>query len=124
MHGPALCDDIALVIIKSDVIEIGRILPVNQGVKNLLALVDRDILAKLESPLTHLVTNAIDHGIETPEARKTAKKAQKATIRIEAKHVSGMLYVSVADDGSGLNLDLIREKIVSKKLVSPKYLRS
>lgn len=86
-------------------------------------LVDRDILSKLESPLTHLVTNAIDHGIEHPERRKALKKPEKATLLLEAKHVSGMLYITVAEDGAGLDMDSIREKIVAKKLVSEKISR-
>lgn len=86
-------------------------------------LVDRDILAKLESPLTHLVTNALDHGIEAPEIRRTLKKKEQATLLIEAKHVAGMLYITVADDGAGLDIQSIREKIVAKKLVSEKISR-
>ncbi len=81
-------------------------------------LVDRDILEKIEAPLNHLLRNAIDHGLEMPEEREGLGKPQKAVIRLEARHSSGMLNIIVADDGHGVNLDLIRESVVEKGLVA------
>jgi two-component system sensor histidine kinase and response regulator WspE len=81
-------------------------------------LVDRDILEKIESPLNHIITNAIDHGVEPPEERQQRGKAARATIRIEAKHQSGKLYITISDDGRGIDFEKIREIIVEKKLVS------
>lgn len=81
-------------------------------------LVDRDILEKIESPLIHIVTNAIDHGIELPHERKKLGKDPQATIRIEAKHVSGLLHITISDDGRGINFEEIRKAIINKNLVS------
>jgi two-component system, chemotaxis family, sensor histidine kinase and response regulator WspE len=78
--------------------------------------VDRDILEKLESPLSHLVRNAVDHGIEPPEVRAAAGKPPAGTIRLEAGHRSGMLHVTVADDGSGVDLEKLRGKVIDRGL--------
>ncbi|HEB57056.1 MAG TPA: hybrid sensor histidine kinase/response regulator [Gammaproteobacteria bacterium] len=82
--------------------------------------VDRDILEKIEAPLNHLVRNAIDHGIEDPALRQQAGKPEQATLCLEARHSSGMLSISVKDDGRGIDLENLRRNIVSKKMVSEK----
>ena len=79
--------------------------------------VDRDLLENLEAPLTHLLRNAIDHGIEYPGERLTAGKPEVGTIRLIARHWAGMLYITVADDGKGIDLERLRDKIVNRKLV-------
>ena len=84
--------------------------------------VDRDILDKLEAPLNHLLRNALDHGVEMREERAATAKPREATIRIEAKHLAGMLAITVSDDGRGINLDVLREKIVAKKLANPEMI--
>jgi len=81
-------------------------------------LVDRDILKRLESPLTHILRNAIDHGVETPEARLAAGKPAEATLRIEALHRGGMLAIHVADDGRGVDLAAVRRKLVQRQLMA------
>ena len=80
--------------------------------------VDRDILEKLEAPLTHLLRNAIDHGIELPEVRRTAGKSVEGTIRLEAQHSAGNLLITVSDDGSGVDLADLRKAIVLKNLTT------
>jgi two-component system sensor histidine kinase and response regulator WspE len=80
--------------------------------------VDRDILEKLESPLTHLVRNAIDHGMESPEERIAAGKPEEGTITLEARHSSGMLMISIKDDGKGIDLDSLKKKIVENNFTS------
>lgn len=74
--------------------------------------VDKDILEKLESPLMHLIRNAIDHGLESPDEREKVGKPRKGKITLEARHSSGMLLVSVTDDGNGIDIEKIREKII------------
>jgi len=74
--------------------------------------IDRDILEKLESPLTHILRNAVDHGIETPRDRLAAGKKEEGTLVMEARHMYGMLNITVKDDGGGINTENIREKIV------------
>ena len=81
--------------------------------------VDRDILEKLEAPLTHLLRNAIDHGIEVPEVRRAAGKSSEGAIRLEAQHSGGNLLITVSDDGSGIDLAALRNAIVQKNLTTP-----
>lgn len=79
--------------------------------------VDRDILDKLEAPLSHLLRNAVDHGIESPEERERQGKPIEGTIRLEALHRAGMLAINISDDGGGLDIETIRKKVVEKNLV-------
>lgn len=81
--------------------------------------VDRDILERLEAPLSHVLRNAIDHGIEPPHERLAAGKPEEGTIRLEAGHRGGMLTITVSDDGKGVAFDALRQKIVSKRLTTP-----
>lgn len=80
--------------------------------------VDRDILEKLDAPLNHMIRNAIDHGIETPEERILKGKPAEGTITINASHQAGRLLIQVKDDGKGVNIEDLREKILSKNLVN------
>ena len=80
--------------------------------------VDRDILEKLDAPLTHLIRNALDHGIESPEERAAAGKPERATLYLEAAHRSGILMITVSDDGHGIDLDELRQKILEKGLTN------
>jgi two-component system sensor histidine kinase and response regulator WspE len=76
--------------------------------------VDRDILARLEAPLNHIIRNAVDHGIELPEVRRAAGKPEQARIVVEARHHAGQLQVRVVDDGCGIDPDAIRRKVVER----------
>jgi len=87
---------------------------VSLKIDGLMTQVDRDILEKLDAPITHLLTNAIAHGIELPEARRSAGKPAEGQVRIEAVHRSGMLVITVEDDGAGIDYARLREKIVQK----------
>ncbi|MFN6441423.1 MAG: response regulator [Nostoc sp. DedSLP01] len=80
--------------------------------------VDRDILTKLEAPLTHILRNAVDHGIELPEERIASGKSSEGTIRLEAFHRGGMLAITISDDGRGINREQLRQKIISKNLAT------
>jgi len=81
--------------------------------------VDRDILERLETPLAHLLRNAVDHGCEPREQRQRAGKPAEGTVRLEARHSAGMLLVTVADDGAGVALEAVRETLVKRKLATP-----
>ncbi|MBX3043308.1 MAG: hybrid sensor histidine kinase/response regulator [Ignavibacteriae bacterium] len=76
--------------------------------------VDRDILEKLEAPLNHLIRNAIDHGLESGDERIFAGKSETGKIILEARHSSGMLLISISDDGKGINVDNLRKSIVDR----------
>ncbi len=78
--------------------------------------VDRNILERLEAPLGHLLRNALDHGIESPEERLAAGKSAEAVVGIEARHSAGRLQVTVADDGRGIDLDRLRATVIERKL--------
>ncbi len=79
--------------------------------------VDREILEKLEAPLGHLIRNAVDHGIESPEKRIALGKPAEGTITLEAQHKAGMLAITISDDGEGIKLDSIRQKVLEMNLV-------
>ncbi|MEH1768167.1 MAG: hybrid sensor histidine kinase/response regulator [Nostoc sp.] len=82
-------------------------------------LVDRDILERLEAPLTHILRNAIDHGIELPQDRLAARKPEEGIIRIEVAHRAGMLFITVADDGRGIDIEFLRQVVINKQLTNP-----
>src|SRR5262249_57651027 len=80
--------------------------------------VDRDILEKLEAPLTHLLRNAVDHGLEPPAERAAAGKPAEGVVRVEARHRAGMLAITVADDGAGIDAEKVRRKVGERRQAS------
>ncbi|MBO0348522.1 hybrid sensor histidine kinase/response regulator [Phormidium pseudopriestleyi FRX01] len=83
--------------------------------------VDRDILEKLEAPLTQILRNAIAHGIESPSERIEKGKTPEGTVRIEAVHRGGMLLITISDDGRGINLAAVRQQVIANQLVNPEF---
>jgi two-component system sensor histidine kinase and response regulator WspE len=81
-------------------------------------LVDRDILAKIESPLNHMLRNAVDHGMDASIDRIAAGKPGAGTIVLEAKHRAGMLSIEISDDGKGVDLEKIRARVIERKMAS------
>ena len=80
--------------------------------------VDRDILDKLEAPLSHLVRNALDHGMELPDDRVREGKPAGGTITIDAGHRAGSLTISITDYGRGISLESLKTKIIERELVT------
>jgi two-component system sensor histidine kinase and response regulator WspE len=80
--------------------------------------VDRDILDKLEAPLSHLIRNALDHGLETPQDRESLGKPAMGTICLEARHRAGMLHITITDDGAGIDVERLRARAVGRGLVA------
>jgi len=80
--------------------------------------VDRDILDKLEAPLSHLIRNSLDHGIESPQEREAGGKPPVGTIRLEARHRAGMLHITLTDDGRGIDVEALRGRAVQRGLVA------
>ncbi|KQN49887.1 chemotaxis protein CheA [Pseudomonas sp. Leaf48] len=78
--------------------------------------VDRDVLEKLEAPLTHLLRNAVDHGIESPEQRLLAGKPAEGLIRLRVSHQAGLLVLELSDDGNGVDLEKVRRSIIERQL--------
>ncbi|MEU4421113.1 chemotaxis protein CheA [Actinoplanes sp. NPDC024001] len=83
---------------------------------------DRSLLEAVKDPLTHLVRNAVDHGIEDPERRIAAGKGPEGTLTLRAYHEGGHVAVEVADDGAGLNVERIAQKAVENGLLRPEQI--
>jgi len=79
---------------------------------------DRQVLERIKDPLTHMIRNSADHGLETRAERIAAGKPEKGTIRLSAYHQGGHIIISVADDGRGLDTGRIRAKALSSGLVT------
>jgi two-component system chemotaxis sensor kinase CheA len=80
--------------------------------------VDRSIIERLTDPLTHIIRNSVDHGIELPEVRVAAGKNEEGTIRLSAEHRGGRIVIEVSDDGGGINTEKVLQKAREKGLVS------
>jgi two-component system, chemotaxis family, sensor histidine kinase and response regulator WspE len=80
--------------------------------------VDREILERLKAPLDHLLRNAVDHGIEAPGDRKRLGKPECGTVQLQACHSAGMLLVTVADDGCGVDQEAVRRAAVRRNLTT------
>jgi chemotaxis family two-component system sensor histidine kinase/response regulator PixL len=85
-------------------------------------LVDKAVLEKLYDPLLHLIRNAFDHGIESPQVRRQQGKPEQGLIEIRAYHRGSQTIIEVRDDGQGLNLERIRQQAVELGLLSPDQL--
>ena len=79
---------------------------------------DRQVLDLIKDPLTHMVRNSADHGLETPEERRNAKKPEKGTIRLSAYHEGGHIIIEISDNGRGLNTERIKAKAIANGLAS------
>jgi two-component system chemotaxis sensor kinase CheA len=85
---------------------------------------DKTIIEGLHDPLTHLVRNAIDHGIETPQVRRRKGKAAAGTIILKAYHQAGQVNIEIKDDGQGLDPAKLAQAAVAKGLLTPEQNRS
>lgn len=79
---------------------------------------DRTIIESIRDPLTHIVRNSIDHGIESPEKRTAAGKAAQGHILMRAYHEGGQVNIEIIDDGAGINLTRVRQKAVERGLIT------
>ncbi|MBB3314973.1 two-component system chemotaxis sensor kinase CheA [Rhizobium sp. BK181] len=79
--------------------------------------VDKTVIDKLAEPLTHMIRNAVDHGIETPEKRAANGKNVEGTVRLTAKHRSGRILIELADDGAGINREKVKQKAIANELI-------
>jgi two-component system chemotaxis sensor kinase CheA len=78
---------------------------------------DKTMIEDLNDPLVHLVRNAVDHGVETPEERMAANKSPKAIVTLSASQVGDHIYIEISDDGKGMRPDVIRRKAVEKGVI-------
>ncbi|MBN1379560.1 MAG: chemotaxis protein CheA [Gammaproteobacteria bacterium] len=79
---------------------------------------DKTVLECINNPLLHLVRNALDHGLETPEQRRRANKPETGTLELKAYHESGSILIEVIDDGNGLNTDKIRKRALERGIIA------
>ena len=79
---------------------------------------DRQVLEMIKDPLTHMVRNSADHGLEMPADRVAAGKPEKGTIELRAFHEGGRIIIEIDDDGRGLNMDRIRQKALDNALAT------
>jgi two-component system chemotaxis sensor kinase CheA len=80
--------------------------------------VDKTVVERLAEPITHMLRNAIDHGLETPEERVAAGKAAEGTVRLAALHRSGRIVIEISDDGRGINRERVKKIAVDKGLIA------
>ncbi len=81
-------------------------------------LIDKMILEHLSDPMTHLINNALTHGIEVPEVRRAAGKSATGRITLRAFHQGNQTVISVSDDGAGINPEQVRAKAIERKLIT------
>ena len=79
---------------------------------------DRQVLELIKDPLTHMVRNSADHGLETPAERSAVGKPEKGTITLNAFHEGGHIIIDISDDGKGLNMDRIKNKCIENGLLT------
>lgn len=81
--------------------------------------VDKTVIERLAEPITHMLRNAIDHGLESPDERKAAGKNPEGMVRLAALHRSGRIVIEVSDDGKGINRERVFGIAVKKGLIAP-----
>ena len=79
--------------------------------------VDKTVIERLADPLTHMIRNAIDHGLEKPEERVKAGKPEQGVVRMSAAHRSGRVIIEVSDDGAGINRARVKEIAIKKGVI-------
>ena len=84
---------------------------------------DKTVIEAIKDPLTHIVRNSVDHGIESPEKRREAGKNEEGLLSLKAYHEGGQVHIEIADDGGGISPEKIRDKALSKGLISPEVAR-
>ncbi|MGE5353318.1 MAG: chemotaxis protein CheA [Acidobacteriota bacterium] len=79
---------------------------------------DKTLIEEINDPLVHLVRNAVDHGVESPEARLQKGKSPKGTVTLSAEHEGNNIIITIEDDGKGINPEVLKEKAISKGLIT------
>ena len=81
--------------------------------------VDKTVIERISDPITHMLRNAIDHGLETPEGRAAAGKSAEGVVRLAALHRGGRIVIEVEDDGGGIDRPRVRQIAIDKGLIAP-----
>ncbi|MCK4944663.1 MAG: chemotaxis protein CheW [Alphaproteobacteria bacterium] len=109
-------------IIRDINVELGK--KINLDMRGSDTELDRQVLEFIKDPLTHMVRNSGDHGIETPEERLAAGKHEEGTVLLNAFHEGGHIVIEISDDGRGLNMDKIRKKVLEQKIATEEQLKT
>lgn len=86
--------------------------------------IDRTVIELIADPLTHLIRNSVDHGLETPEERENNGKSRQGKVVLKSYQEGSSIYIEVSDDGKGINVEAIKEKALEKGLATPQQLQS
>ncbi|MDY0396388.1 ATP-binding protein [Virgibacillus halophilus] len=79
---------------------------------------DRTVIDEIGDPLVHLIRNAIDHGIEMPDVRKSKGKSEQGTINLKAYHSGNHVFIEIDDDGAGINKEKVLQKAIDNNVIS------
>ena len=104
-------------VVRQTAKEVGK--RANLDIKGTQVELDRSVLERITGPFEHLLRNAVTHGIEVPDKRRAAAKAEIGEIRLELKQEGNEVQLALSDDGAGLDIDRIREKAIEKGLMGP-----
>ncbi|HKW39019.1 MAG TPA: Hpt domain-containing protein [Burkholderiales bacterium] len=104
-------------IVRQTAKEVGK--RANLDIRGTQVELDRSVLERITGPFEHLLRNAVAHGIETPEIRRAAGKAEIGEIRLDLKQEGNEVQLALSDDGAGLNIERIREKAIEKGMMQP-----
>ena len=129
-----MMNELQLVVMKTRMVKIGKVFnrfprvvrdlskETNKNVRLELrgeeTELDKTLIEEINDPLVHLIRNSIDHGIEAPDERKKAKKDTTGTITLSAEHEGNHIIITIEDDGKGIDPEKIKEKAISKGLIS------
>ncbi len=109
-------------IVRDISVELGK--KINLDMRGNETELDRQVLDLIKDPLTHMVRNSADHGIEKPEERIATGKQEEGTILLNAFHEGGHIIIEISDDGKGLNTDKIRKKAIENEVVTEDQLKN
>ncbi len=109
-------------IIRDISVELGK--KINLDMRGNETELDRQVLELIKDPLTHMVRNSADHGIEAPSDRVKAGKPEEGTVMLNAFHEGGHIIIEISDDGRGLNSDKIRKKALEKGVATEEQLKA
>ena len=129
-----MTNELQLVVMKTRMVKIGKVFnryprvvrDLSKEAKKVINLnmfgedteLDKTLIEEINDPLIHLIRNSVDHGIELPEVRKAAGKSETGNINLSAEQDGNNIIISIEDDGKGIDPEVIKEKAVSKGLLS------
>src|SRR3546814_828973 len=99
-------------VVRENAVKLGK--QIRLVTKGQATELDKSLIERIIDPLTHLVRNSLDHGVELPEARRAQGKDPEGTLTLSAQHSGGQIVIEVSDDGAGLNRERILKKAIAQ----------